>query len=235
MGSKLLVYGGAGALGRCLVQHFKTKGYTVISIDLVENQDADFNTLTTGAGSLSEQGEMVNESISKVLGPQEKLCGILCVAGGWAGGNAESKDFLKSSESMINQSVNSSLIAVYLAAKHLQAGGLLSMTGALAAVEATPGMIGYGVAKASVHHLVKDLAASNSGLPIGCKVTALLPIVIDTPMNRKFMPDADFTTWTSTEVIANQLEGYLTGAFPLTSGSLISVVTKGGVTAFEEV
>lgn len=25
--SKLVVYGGAGALGRALVQHFKTKGY----------------------------------------------------------------------------------------------------------------------------------------------------------------------------------------------------------------
>lgn len=49
------------------------------------------------------------------------------------------------------------------------------MTGALAALNATPGMIGYGIAKAAVHHLVKDLAAPKSGLPSGCKVTAILP------------------------------------------------------------
>lgn len=59
----------------------------------------------------------------------------------------------------------------------LSSGGLLTLTGALAALDATPGMIGYGIAKASVHHLVKDLAASNGGLPEGSKVTALLPYV----------------------------------------------------------
>lgn len=53
----------------------------------------------------------------------------------------------------------------------------MTLTGALAALEATPGMIGYGIAKASVHHLVKDLAASNSGLSEGSKVTAVLPYV----------------------------------------------------------
>lgn len=57
-------------------------------------------------------------------------------------------------------------------------GGLLTLTGALAALDATPGMIGYGIAKAAVHHLVKDLAAPNGGLPEGCKVTAVLPYVV---------------------------------------------------------
>ncbi|KAK4514794.1 Hsp90 cochaperone [Mucor velutinosus] len=117
--SKLVIYGGAGALGRALVQHFKTKGYTVISVDLVENQDADFNTLATGSGSLSEQGQSISESIASVLG-SEKLCGVFCVAGGWAGGNAASKDFLKNSELMLSQSVNSSLIAAHIASKYLQ-------------------------------------------------------------------------------------------------------------------
>lgn len=59
--------------------------------------------------------------------------------------------------------------------EYLNRGGLLTMTGALAAVEPTPGMIGYGIAKAAVHHLVQDLAQPNGGLPSGCKVTALLP------------------------------------------------------------
>lgn len=232
--NKLVVYGGAGALGRTLVQHFKTRGYSVINVDLVENKDADFNALATGTGSLADQEKSINESITSVLGA-EKLCGIFCVAGGWAGGNAASKEFLQSAELMISQSVNSSLIAASLASKHLQPGGLLTLTGALAAVNATPGMIGYGIAKAAVHHLVKDLAEPNGGLPAGSKVTAILPVTIDTPMNRKFMPDADFSTWTSPGDIANQLEGYLTGSLPLTSGKLVSVVTIGGITAFDQI
>ncbi|RCI03565.1 hypothetical protein CU098_005878 [Rhizopus stolonifer] len=232
--SKLLVYGGAGALGRSLVQHFKSKGFTVINVDLIENTEADYNTLTNASASLSEQGESISHSLSQVLG-SDKLCGIFCVAGGWAGGNAANKDFLKNSELMISQSVHSSLIASHLASKYLEENGLLTLTGALAALEATPGMIGYGIAKASVHHLVQDLAASNGGLPQGAKVTAILPITIDTPMNRKFMPNADFSTWTSPTDIAKQLEGYLTGSVSLTSGKLVSVVTEDGVTTFKEI
>ncbi|KAI9269860.1 hypothetical protein BY458DRAFT_533706 [Sporodiniella umbellata] len=234
MVSSVLVYGGAGALGRSLVQHFKSKGYTVISIDLNENQEADYNALASGNGSLKEQGLSLQQSVADVL-KDEKLSAVFCVAGGWAGGNAKSKDFLTSAETMIQQSVNSSLIAAQIAANYLKPGGLLALTGALAALSPTPGMIGYGVAKSAVHHLVYDLAQPNGGLSEGVKVSALLPVTIDTPMNRQFMPQADFSSWTPPTDIAKQLEGYLDGSIPLTSGKLISVVTEQGKTSFTEV
>lgn len=55
-------------------------------------------------------------------------------------------------------------------------------------------MIGYGAAKAAVHQITKSLAAENSGLPNGSAVLSILPITLDTPMNRKWMPKADFST-----------------------------------------
>ncbi|KAG5459329.1 MAG: hypothetical protein BJ554DRAFT_279 [Olpidium bornovanus] len=88
-------------------------------------------------------------------------------------------------------------------------------------------MIGYGMVKAAVFHLVSSLSSEGSGLPKGSKVVAILPIwrrkemlvesvwsrfllvklwsfsvTIDTPMNRKAMPDADRSTWTPLDVIA---------------------------------
>ena len=63
------------------------------------------------------------------------------------------------------------------------------------------GMIGYGMAKAAIHQLVKSLADSDkSGLPEGTFTAAILPITLDTPMNRKWMPKAgsksnQFETW----------------------------------------
>lgn len=63
--------------------------------------------------------------------------------GGWAGGNA-AKDLAKNSELMWTQSVCSSVIAASLASKFLKEGGVLQLTGAKAALDATPGMIGYG-------------------------------------------------------------------------------------------
>jgi len=38
-------------------------------------------------------------------------------------------------------------------------------------------MIGYGMAKAAVHQLVKSLAADKSGLPTGAAALAILPYV----------------------------------------------------------
>lgn len=63
-------------------------------------------------------------------------------------------------------------------------------------------MIGYGMAKAAVHHLTKSLAHKESGLPNDALVVAILPITLDTPMNRKWMPNADFGTWTPLEFVA---------------------------------
>ena len=66
----------------------------------------------------------------------------------------------------------------------------------------TPGMIGYGMAKAAVHQLVKSLAASDGGLPANSSVFAILPVTLDTPMNRKWMPKADHSSWTPLEFVA---------------------------------
>lgn len=63
-------------------------------------------------------------------------------------------------------------------------------------------MIGYGLAKAAVHQLTKSLAQHGSGLPTDASVIAILPITLDTPMNRKWMPQADFSTWTPLEFVA---------------------------------
>lgn len=63
-------------------------------------------------------------------------------------------------------------------------------------------MIGYGMAKAAVHQLVKSLAADKSGVSPDATVLAILPNTLDTPNNRKFMPAADTSKWTPLDVVA---------------------------------
>lgn len=62
-------------------------------------------------------------------------------------------------------------------------------------------MIGYGIAKSAVHHLTRSLV-KDGGLPEEALAVAILPITLDTPMNRKWMPKADFSTWTPLEFVA---------------------------------
>lgn len=136
---------------------------------------------------------------------------------------------------MVQQSVWSSVIAAKLAAKHLNDGGLLALTGAKAAADSggTPGMIGYGLAKAAVHHLTQSLAAPGSGLPNGASVFAILPITLDTPMNRKWMPKADTSTWTPLEFVAELFHKWATDVDRPQSGSLVKLITVGGETHLE--
>lgn len=109
--SNVVVYGGAGALGRHLVSKFAANNWvsakmsevpcsfyflniprldqTVTSIDLVKNDSAKHNVLLNIDASLEEQAKEALEGVSQALG-SEKAAAVLCVAGGWAGGNAKS-------------------------------------------------------------------------------------------------------------------------------------------------
>ena len=56
--------------------------------------------------------------------------------------------------------------------------GCLVLPGAQPALGGTPGMMGYGMAKAAIHQLTKSLASADSGLPSDAKTFALLPITL---------------------------------------------------------
>lgn len=167
---------------------------------MAENEHADANVLVGRDETWVEQETAVLAGVESALNG-EKLDAIICVAGGWAGGNAK-QDLAKNADLMWKQSVWSSAISAAIGANFLNAGGLLTLTGANAATAGTSGMIGYGMAKAAVHQLTKSLAGTGSGLPEDSLVVAILPITLDTPMNRKWMPNGDFGSWTPPEFLA---------------------------------
>lgn len=61
-----------------------------MSVDLFPNEDANANIIITKTDVWTEQETEVGGKIEEAL-KEEKLDAILCVAGGWAGGNAASK------------------------------------------------------------------------------------------------------------------------------------------------
>ncbi|XP_012283376.1 dihydropteridine reductase isoform X2 [Orussus abietinus] len=198
-------------------------------IDMKPNDEADANIIVKGENNWKEQETAILQQVKDIL-KEEKLDGIICVAGGWAGGNASNKDFIKNCDLMWRQSVWSSTIAASIAAQYLKEGGFLSLTGAKAALDETPGMIGYGMAKAAVHQLIKSLAAKGSGLPANSLVTGILPVTLDTPMNRKWMADADTSTWTPLEFVSDLFWKWAQQQDRPKNGSLLQLVTKDNVT-----
>jgi len=230
--NKVLVYGGCGALGAVLVTSLKKHNVWVCSIDLRPNEEADANIVVSELNDWEKQSTEVHERVAEVL-DGAKVDGIFNVAGGWAGGNAASAELVKSANLMWKQSVWSSTITASLAAKHLNENGVLSLPGALPAQKGTPGMMGYGMAKAAVHQLTRSLGEKGSGLPDKSTSVCVLPVTLDTPMNRKFMPDADHTTWTPLSYMADLFYGWMTTDEKPKSGSLVKITTTDSVSTTE--
>jgi len=230
MAGHVLIYGGRGALGAVCLDFFASQGWWTCNVDVGGNERASSNVLVTKMDCWNEQAKEVETGVEKALNGA-KLDAIVCVAGGWAGGNAASPDFIKSCENMWKQSVWTSVIAAQLGSKFLKENGLIQLTGAKAALDYTPEMIGYGMAKAAVHQLVSSLNSSRSGLPKHTTTVAILPVTLDTPMNRTNMPKADHSTWTPLEFVANLLFQWASekDSRPA-SGSLVELKTKDGKT-----
>eukprot|EP00037_Helgoeca_nana_P023929 m.250195 g.250195 ORF g.250195 m.250195 type:complete len:238 (+) comp26490_c0_seq49:41-754(+) len=231
MGEVVLIYGGRGALGNACVTHFTSKGYRVISVDFVANEEASCNVVLSAALAWSDQSRKVLDAVDTFLNA-DKLRAVLCVAGGWAGGNVASDDVIANTDLMWKQSVWTSVVAAQVAAKFLASDGLFCTCGAAPALAGTATMIGYGMAKAAVHQLVRSLAAPGSGLTQDATVLAILPSTLDTPNNRKFMPAADTSTWTPLEVVAQLFLTWATQPKEKNppSGSLMAVTTEAGKT-----
>ena len=282
--SSALVVGGAGALGRACVEKFKEQGWHSISVDLQVNDNADENFqlphLDEGEASWMKTVDTIaaeldtrrRRQLDGAAGTQQppSLRAVVVAAGGWAGGDAHESGFLESVMFMWRCNALSAAAGATLASfglplpsshptregAHLPA--TLVFTGAAAARggSATPGMLGYGMAKAATHQLASSLRVLASSVAdketeelqeeqgivgegkeepycgiIGTgrtTVLAVLPQTIDTPANREGMPGADFSSWTRPEAIATAI-----GQFCDTREGPITVAEKEALLAGE--
>jgi NAD(P)-dependent dehydrogenase (short-subunit alcohol dehydrogenase family) len=82
-------------------------------------------------------------------------------------------------------------------------------------------MAPYAASKAAVVSLAKSAAAELKSA--GVRVNAVLPDTIDTPANRRSMPDADFARWAKPEELAAVVTWLCSPAAAVVSGNAIRV------------
>jgi NAD(P)-dependent dehydrogenase (short-subunit alcohol dehydrogenase family) len=84
--------------------------------------------------------------------------------------------------------------------------GKIVFVGARPALQASAGksLIAYGLSKSLLFKLAEYLNAEAKGKNV--TVTVVAPSTIDTEINRKSMPDADFDKWVKPEALAEVLE-----------------------------
>ena len=101
------------------------------------------------------------------------------------------------------------------------AGGRIVNVAARPAVQPIGGMIAYSSSKACVASITQSLAEEVKNERI--LVNAVLPSIMDTPANRKSIPNADFAKWPKVEQVAETIAFLASEQNMLTSGALVPV------------
>lgn len=188
----IAITGGHGALGRAVLDAALSAGLKTAVIDHAMGHPVPEGVLEVGGVDLTDAGQ-AGAAIAAVIGRFGRLDALLNIAGGFVWQTTD--DAAPAWDRMHALNVTTALNAVRAALPYLKASpeGRIVNVGSAAALKAAAGMGAYGAAKAGVHALTQALAEELKDTSV--TVNAVLPSIIDTPANRKDMPDADPAKW----------------------------------------
>ena len=208
-GKVILVAGGTGGLGRAVSLAFlREKAYVVVPYrnpeefaSLQTAAGADHSLLKGHAVDVTDEAA-VTQLVDQILAEHGQLDAMVNTVGGYAGGvklwELETKvlDQMLALNLRAGYALARAAIAPMLRQKH----GAIVNVAAKAAFDHGAGASAYAASKAAALAMIDSLAADVKGT--GIRVNSILPSIIDTAVNRKAMPSADYATWPKPEDIA---------------------------------
>jgi NAD(P)-dependent dehydrogenase (short-subunit alcohol dehydrogenase family) len=207
--SVVLVAGGTGGLGRAVSLAFLNEGAELI---VTWQSDREMAALKSASGAnlsrlAGRQIDVTDDAavehlIAGILADHGRLDALVNTVGGYAGGMKLWESDAATLDRMLALNLRSGFTLSRAAAKAMlrQGKGAIVNVAAKAALEHAAGLGAYAASKAAALAMMDSLAADLKGTAV--RVNSILPSIIDTEMNRKAMPNADFATWPKPEEIA---------------------------------
>ncbi len=224
-GRVILVTGACGALGSAVCSAFTEAGATTVGTDIVDIEDDD-SMLDPSAVDTSIQADFTDETavktvIEDVISEYGRLDALCNIAGTWMGGSPLSETDVETFDALIDINLKTMFLGSKAALPHLQqsAGAIVSVS-ARSSLSGGTGDGPYRAAKAGVRLLTETIAEENRG---EVRANAIMPSVIDTPMNREMMPNADHDAWVDPAEIAAVVVWLCSDGASVTSGAAIPV------------
>ncbi|MGB0592268.1 MAG: SDR family NAD(P)-dependent oxidoreductase [Myxococcota bacterium] len=221
----VVITGGTGALGTGIVSQLLAQGATChVPLFRLTHRDgyafADHERVHLG-GPLNLSDEAAVQTYYESLPP---LWASIHVAGGFAMGPL-TETSLDDFQRMLNMNAVTAFLCSREAVKRMRAndhgGGRIVNIGAKPALVPAAGMIAYATSKAAVTAMTT--AMSEELASEGIWVNAVIPSVMDTPANRKGMPDADHGAWPSVSDVAQTVTFLASPGNAVTRGALVPV------------
>jgi NAD(P)-dependent dehydrogenase (short-subunit alcohol dehydrogenase family) len=209
MPKTVLITGANGGLGATTVKRFLDEGYKVIAVDQSGTHlgfaAAHDNFELKSVDATSE--EAVSAFVEEVIELYDNIDGVLLLVGGFAMGDIHNTDGAALRKMFSLNFETAYFFARPLFRHMLEKGyGRIVFVGARPALRAEQGKgaVAYSLTKSMLFHLADLLNATAKGKNVVASVVA--PSTIDTPANRRDMPDADFSAWVDPGAIAGLFE-----------------------------
>jgi NAD(P)-dependent dehydrogenase (short-subunit alcohol dehydrogenase family) len=219
----VLVTGANGGLGTYVTQAFLDAGATVIGTSR-KIQQSDFNH----PGFTAMPAEIGTREGARVLVDQlvarfQKLDVLVHTVGGFAGGPSIADTDDATFQRMFELNVSAVLHILRAAIPALRRGGngRLVAIGSRAALEPGVGVGAYSASKAAMVSLIRTVALENKDS--GLKANVILPGTMDTPANRKSIPNADTSKWVRPAAVASLITWLASDAGKDINGAVIPV------------
>lgn len=227
-GRSVVVTGGTGALGRAVVDAFLTAGDRV-TVPWIVPEERDSISTALGEALAADRLRLVEADVADEAGAAqvvERAGGadvLVNGVGGFGGGSPVHETDLALWDRMYRMNLRTAVAMSRAAAPGMLArgDGVIVSVASRAAMDRPAGLAAYSASKAAVlvltETLQRELAAG------GVRVHAVVPTTIDTPANRRAMPDADFASWTPPAAVAGVIAWLASDAARTVRGAQVPV------------
>jgi NAD(P)-dependent dehydrogenase (short-subunit alcohol dehydrogenase family) len=198
-----LITGGAGSLGNATVSTFLKAGWRVVAPVRGGSAGRVPEGAVTVEGDLADAADVAAATAVAVSEGDAPLTAVINLVGGFAAPGLIAETPVEQFEAMLSLNLRPTYLVTAAALPHLVAagGGSIVCVSSRAAVSPFPGAAGYVTSKAAVLAFASAVSVEYGKRGVRCNT--VLPSVIDTPANRRDMPDADFGRWVTGEQIAD--------------------------------
>ena len=219
----VLVTGANGGLGSYVTQAFLDAGATVIGTSRkIQQSDFSSPSFTAMSAEISTR-EDAQTLVDQVVARFGKLDVLAHTIGGFAGGQSIVDTDDATFQRMLDLNLNSlfHVLRATIPVLRKTNGGRIIAIGSRAALEPGAGVGAYSASKAAMVSMIRTVALENKDA--GLTANVILPGTMDTPANRKSMPNADFSKWVKPASVASLMTWLASDAGKDVNGAVIPV------------
>lgn len=200
----VMVTGAAGAIGPAVSRVLAAEGAHLVLVDRNEDRvqalARDIAEAHAFASEISDEPEAAR-LVARVLDEVGEIDGLVHLVGGFEPGSTLEAS-LDVWDRMFAVNLRSALVVIRAVLPTMldRGRGRIVTVGSQAALEGGPGVAPYAVSKLALLRLTEILSVELRGR--GVSVNAIAPSTVDTPANRRSMPEASHEAWVRPEAVA---------------------------------